>query len=81
MNPLDIQLEVEAQITNTLDVHDLLDTKKTAMWAHRTQFGEDNWFRKLPDEVTRQVWGDEYFSQVYPTPAGDLRQHRSHVFV
>ncbi len=64
--PLAIQIEVEAQITHTLDVHDLLETKKAAMWAHRTQFGEDNWFRTLPEEITRQVWGDEYFIQVYP---------------
>lgn len=64
--PLAIQKEVEAQITHTLDVHDLLETKKAAMWAHRTQFGEDNWFRTLPEEITRQVWGDEYFIQVYP---------------
>jgi LmbE family N-acetylglucosaminyl deacetylase len=75
--PLDIQKEVEAQITHVLGVEDLFETKLAAMWAHRTQFGPDNWFRKLPPEITRQVWGDEYFIQVYPAPGDELRQHRS----
>lgn len=44
----------------------MLETKKAAMWAHRTQFGKGNWFRKMPKEITRQVWGDEYFIQAYP---------------
>jgi len=75
--PLEIQKEVEAQITHRLDVNHLLETKKAAMWAHRTQFGEDNWFRKLPEEITRQVWGAEYFIQVYPPVADSLRQNPS----
>jgi LmbE family N-acetylglucosaminyl deacetylase len=72
--PLDIQHEAEAQITHVVNVRSLLETKQAVMWAHQTQFGEDNWFRKLPEEMVRQVWGDEYFIQVYPTPADDLRQ-------
>jgi N-acetyl-1-D-myo-inositol-2-amino-2-deoxy-alpha-D-glucopyranoside deacetylase len=75
--PLEIQKEVETQITHVLDVQALFETKQAAMWAHRTQFGPDNWFRKMPQEITRQVWGNEYFVQVYPAPADKLREHRS----
>lgn len=60
---------VEARITHTLDVHDLVDVKLDAMWAHRTQFGDDHWFRKIPKEMLDELWGTEYFIQVRPAPA------------
>ena len=72
---VDIQKEVEAQITHTLDVHHLRETKQAVMLAHRTQFGEDNLFRKLPPEITEEVWGSEYFILVYPAPADAPKQN------
>ena len=69
--PLPIQLESEAQITHTLDTQALLETKQRAMWAHQTQYNEDNLFRKLPQGVVRQAWGHEHFIQVDPAPTDD----------
>ncbi len=74
--PSDLQLEAEARITHELDVHQQFETKLRAMWAHRTQFGEDNWFRKIPQDITEAVWGHEYFIQVYPAEADDPRSAR-----
>jgi LmbE family N-acetylglucosaminyl deacetylase len=75
--PLDIQIESEARITHVLDVQNLLETKQTAMRVHRTQFDEDNWFWKLPQEIARQAWGQEHFILVQPTPSADLKLRRA----
>ena len=75
--PQEAQKEAEEQITHVLDARDLLEIKQTAMWAHRTQFGEDSWFRKFPPEITRQAWGQEYFILVRPAPADNLRLHHA----
>jgi LmbE family N-acetylglucosaminyl deacetylase len=74
--PEERQLKTEAQVTHLLDVRELFDTKQAAMWAHRTQFGEDNLFRKLPKEIMLKAWGQEHFIQVYPVPAAELQENR-----
>ncbi len=75
--PVELQKETEAQITHILDVQQQLETKQRAMWAHQTQFGEGNWFRKIPQEIVQQVWRHEHFILVRPTPADDLRLHQA----
>ncbi len=75
--PVDIQLESEARITHVIDVQDLLTTKKKAMWSHQTQFGEDNWFRKLPPDIVQQIWGQEHFILVDPAPSDNLKLHQT----
>jgi LmbE family N-acetylglucosaminyl deacetylase len=75
--PQDGQIEAEAQITHVLDMHDMLEIKQNAMWSHRTQFGEDNWFRKFPLDILQQMWGNEYFILVRPAPADELKLHHA----
>jgi len=72
--PQPSQLEAEAQVTHTLDVRELFDTKRHAMAAHHTQFSEDHIFVKIPKEIMLKSSGHEHFIQVYPEPADELRQ-------
>lgn len=74
--PMEQQLATETAVTHILDVNHLYDIKQTAMYAHQTQFGEDNLFRKLPKEVMNSVWGHEYFIQVLPTPSEERHENR-----
>ena len=69
-------LRTETAVTHVIDVHDLFDTKQEAMMAHRTQFGEDNMFRRIPKEMQLQASGVEHFIQVSPPPANGLSENR-----
>lgn len=68
--PPDQQLETEAQVTHVIDIDAYFDTKQDAQSAHRTQFGEDSPFNKIPRDLMRKGWGGEHYIQVYPTPNG-----------
>ena len=69
-------MKTETAVTHTIDTHHLFDTKQAAMMAHQTQFGEDNLFRKIPKELMLNVWGEEHFIQVSPTPPQELLENR-----
>lgn len=56
------------QITAIVDVSAQVDAKWAALRCHRTQFGPDNLFRRLPEELMRQMMAHEYFAQARPTP-------------
>ena len=57
-------------ITTVVDVAAYNDAKWNAINAHRTQFGPDNLFRTLPEDLVRELMSREYFTQAYP-PAND----------
>ncbi len=73
LEPKDFQYETDAQVTHKLDTTAWFETNQRAMLAHQTQFGEDNFFRKIPEDAARQMWGYEHFILVQPTPDDDLR--------
>lgn len=73
--PEEQQHNTEAQVTHILDVRDLFDTKQDAMMSHRTQFGDDNFFRKIPRDMMVNASGQEYFIQVYPPPQEGLTEN------
>jgi N-acetyl-1-D-myo-inositol-2-amino-2-deoxy-alpha-D-glucopyranoside deacetylase len=54
------------QIDVTLDVVDRIEAKWTALNCHRTQFGPDNLFRRLPENVLKQFLGHEHFALAWP---------------
>jgi LmbE family N-acetylglucosaminyl deacetylase len=60
----------DEKITHTMDVTPYLDTKTRSMRCHETQFGEDNLFRKLPQDLIFDLFRFEYFIQVIPPVAG-----------
>jgi LmbE family N-acetylglucosaminyl deacetylase len=68
---------IEGQVTHMLDVADMFETKTAAMSQHRTQFGEDHPFRRLPEEITRQMWGKESFILARPIPGAAPAQQQT----
>lgn len=70
--PVEQQLETEARVTHVLDVRKYFGTRMASMMVHRTQFGKDNFFRKLPDEMVLEATGKEYFIQVSPDLSPEL---------
>lgn len=60
------------QVHVTVDVSTALEAKYQAFLCHRTQFGPDNLFRRLPKEDMLPLLQHEYFALAYPTPAAGL---------
>lgn len=60
------QLVAEASVTHVITTAGQSDKKSRAMLSHRTQFGPDHMFRKIPEEMLNQVYGSEAFIQVHP---------------
>ena len=52
----------------TLDINHTISRKLTAFHCHHTQFGEDNLFRRLPEEEMAELLQTEYFALAYPIP-------------
>jgi len=77
--PEDVQLETEEHITHAINIESTYEVQQEAMLAHRTQFGEDNPFRKIPPELMREFGADEHFIQVYPEPDASLRDNHAKV--
>lgn len=58
----------DEDITAVIEVSDCIDAKWQALNCHRTQFGEDNFFRNLPDDVLKQMMSREHFARAWPEP-------------
>ncbi len=55
----------------TLDVSSTIEAKWGALNSHRTQFGTDNLFRRMPEEEAKQIMSRENFRLAWPeTPPG-----------
>jgi len=61
------------QINVVLDVADHIEAKWKALNCHRTQFGPNNLFRRVPEAVMQEMMGREYFALAWPEPRPDLR--------
>lgn len=51
----------EALITHAVDVSTVIETKRAAMAAHRSQIGPDSFFFAMPTEVFASAFGTEWF--------------------
>ncbi len=51
----------EALITHAVDVSSVIDTKRAAMAAHRSQIGPDSFFFSMPEGVFTAAFGTEWF--------------------
>ena len=51
----------ETVSTHAVDVADVVDVKKAAMAAHRSQIGPDSFFFKMPEAVFVAAFGTEWF--------------------
>jgi len=61
------------QIHVALDVTDTVEAKWTALHCHRTQFGPDNLFRRLPADRMKQILSVEHFALAWPEPEPGLQ--------
>jgi LmbE family N-acetylglucosaminyl deacetylase len=59
-------------INAVLDVSDTVDAKWDALQCHRTQFGPENLFRRMPEPDVKRMMGTEYFALAWPAPEPDL---------
>ncbi|HEX6392983.1 MAG TPA: PIG-L family deacetylase [Acidimicrobiales bacterium] len=57
------------RITTTVDVTNFLETKRSAMAAHRSQMSDESFFLSMPPEQFRVAFGTEWFRQL-PTDFG-----------
>ena len=55
-----------------MDISHTIARKWTAFHCHRTQFGPDNLFRRLPDSEMANLLKTEYFALAVPEPAPGL---------
>jgi LmbE family N-acetylglucosaminyl deacetylase len=49
-----------------IDVSGFTDRKRAAAGMHRSQFGENSMFARIPDEMRQQFYGEERFYQARP---------------
>jgi LmbE family N-acetylglucosaminyl deacetylase len=51
------------------DVQDLAMRKRAAAGMHRTQFGDNSLFARIPEEFRQQFYGEERFYRAHPSHA------------
>ena len=56
----------DEEVTTVLDVKPYVDTKIASLNCHRTQIDPNGPFSQLPQEVTREIMGTEYYALVMP---------------
>jgi LmbE family N-acetylglucosaminyl deacetylase len=61
------------QIHVASDVSGTVDAKWEALNCHRTQFGPDNLFRRLPEHQAKQAISQEHFALAWPAPKPGLQ--------
>lgn len=62
----------DAYINAVVDVTDAIEAKWAAWHCHRTQFGPNSRFRRLPEDQMKQLLSSEYFILGRPTPPPGL---------
>lgn len=67
-------------VTAQVDVSAYVELKRDAMLAHRTQFGPEHFFVRLPWAVSRPIWSYEFFQRVAPPPAAAPGQREADLF-
>lgn len=63
----------DGQVDLTLDVSKTVEAKWEALNCHRTQFGPNNLFRRLPEASVKTLMAYEHFSLAYPEHAARLQ--------
>jgi LmbE family N-acetylglucosaminyl deacetylase len=66
---------IEDQITHVFDVSDYVELKQESLSCHRTQFGDNHLFNRLPPEIARSAHRNEYFVQVEPPAEPSLSRN------
>lgn len=56
----------EPQASVAVDTREFVAMRRRAAGMHRSQFGENSMWAKIPDDLVAQVWGEERFYQARP---------------
>ncbi|MGI9148365.1 MAG: N-acetyl-1-D-myo-inositol-2-amino-2-deoxy-alpha-D-glucopyranoside deacetylase [Chloroflexota bacterium] len=57
------------RVTTTVDIGEYIDVKRSALAAHQTQMGQEQFFMRLPPAIFKELFGRENFQLVRgPTP-------------
>jgi LmbE family N-acetylglucosaminyl deacetylase len=64
----------EARITTTIDIRDVLNRKRDALFAHGSQITE-SWFSKIPPEVAEATFGYEHFIRASDSTGAPLPEY------
>jgi N-acetyl-1-D-myo-inositol-2-amino-2-deoxy-alpha-D-glucopyranoside deacetylase len=58
-------------LTTVVPAEDLFELRMAAMYAHRTQFGDNTMVRRFPRELTFALMANDSFRRIHPAPAPD----------
>ena len=58
-------------LTTVVPAEDVFDLRMAAMYAHRTQFGEQSFLKRFPDDLVRKLMSNDSCRRIYPPPAPD----------
>jgi LmbE family N-acetylglucosaminyl deacetylase len=64
-------IEAEQRITTTVDIREVLERKRDALFAHGSQMSE-SWFSKIPRDVAEVTFGREHFIRAADTTGAPL---------
>ena len=56
----------EPQASVVVDTREFVAARRRAAGMHRSQFGENSMWARIPDDLVAQVWGEERFYQARP---------------
>ncbi len=65
----------EGVLTHVVDVREFTDAKRAAAGMHRSQFGENSLFARIPEDLRASFYGEERFYQARPAIAGTAAPH------
>jgi LmbE family N-acetylglucosaminyl deacetylase len=58
-------------LTTVVQVEELYELRMAAMFAHRTQFGDDTFMKRFPDALARKLVSNDSFRRIHPSPSSD----------
>jgi LmbE family N-acetylglucosaminyl deacetylase len=64
--------EPDAPVSIISDVSGFVDEKRAAASMHRSQFGENSMFARIPEDLRAQYYGEERFFQARPEWTGNV---------
>lgn len=61
----------DAPVSHTVDVQEFVERKRAAAGMHRSQFGENSLFARIPEDLRASFYAEERFLLARPAAAGE----------
>ncbi|HML98969.1 MAG TPA: PIG-L family deacetylase [Tepidiformaceae bacterium] len=65
----------DAAVSHVVDVREFTEAKRAAAGMHRSQFGENSLFARIPEDLRTSFYGEERFYQARPAVASLASPH------